>query len=325
MRIGVAEFGQVAQDEVPVETIRATVERAKIYERLGLFRLWLGEHHRPANAWGAPDPLVAAIAARTDRLRVGTGCILLHYRDPYRVASDFRLLASLHPGRIELGVGSGVVGADASAALGAEDSERSREEYEEKAEALVGYLRAGSRTKRPFRGVHPAPVGSPLPGLWMMGSSRRSAELAGRLGANFCYALFTPTSERDPAVVRAFREEAVRPREQVHAVGLAAGWYDDASELDRAPEPGDYPAFGRVSFSGSTARFAEWLERTWQRYGEPELLILNRSLRADPRPAAWRSLVETVSPEATRDGGCGEALDLGETTEVSAEAGRGRG
>ncbi|MFH5823555.1 MsnO8 family LLM class oxidoreductase [Georgenia sp. AZ-5] len=86
--------------------VRATVERARRAEELGYHRFWVAEHHAvPGIASGSPAVLAAAVAARTERIRVGSGGVMLPNHAPLVVAEQFAVLESLHPGRIDLGLG----------------------------------------------------------------------------------------------------------------------------------------------------------------------------------------------------------------------------
>lgn len=83
-----------------------TLERARRADELGFHRFWVAEHHAvPGIASGSPPLLMAAIAARTERIRVGSGGVMLPNHRPIVVAEQARMLAALHPGRIDLGVG----------------------------------------------------------------------------------------------------------------------------------------------------------------------------------------------------------------------------
>ena len=83
-----------------------TVERARRVEELGFGRIWVAEHHAvPGIASGSPPLLMAAIAARTERIRVGSGGVMLPNHRPIVVAEQAKMLAALHPGRVDLGVG----------------------------------------------------------------------------------------------------------------------------------------------------------------------------------------------------------------------------
>ena len=84
----------------------ATAQRAQRAEKLGLRRFWVAEHHAvPGIASGSPPVLIAAVAARTDRIRVGSGGVMLPNHQPMIVAEQFAMLQALHPGRIDLGLG----------------------------------------------------------------------------------------------------------------------------------------------------------------------------------------------------------------------------
>lgn len=94
------------QGEASGDALRATLERADRAEELGFHRFWVAEHHAvPGIASGSPPILMAAIAARTSRIRVGSGGIMLPNHRPLVVAEQARMLSALHPGRIDLGVG----------------------------------------------------------------------------------------------------------------------------------------------------------------------------------------------------------------------------
>lgn len=92
--------------EAPGVALRSTVERARRAEQLGFHRFWVAEHHAvPGIASGSPPLLMAAIAEQTQRIRVGSGGVMLTNHRPLVVAEQARMLEALHPGRIDLGVG----------------------------------------------------------------------------------------------------------------------------------------------------------------------------------------------------------------------------
>lgn len=92
--------------EPPGTALHDTLERARRADALGFHRFWVAEHHAvPGIASGSPPLLMAAIAARTERVRVGSGGVMLPNHRPLVVAEQARMLEALHPGRIDLGVG----------------------------------------------------------------------------------------------------------------------------------------------------------------------------------------------------------------------------
>ncbi|WP_170297342.1 MsnO8 family LLM class oxidoreductase [Georgenia thermotolerans] len=108
--------------------LAATIERARRAEELGYHRFWVAEHHGvPGIASGSPAVLAAAVAARTARIRVGSGGMMLPNHAPLVVAEQFAVLESLHPGRIDLGLGRSLgFSAPVRQALGATDADPER-------------------------------------------------------------------------------------------------------------------------------------------------------------------------------------------------------
>jgi luciferase family oxidoreductase group 1 len=136
--------------------VRHTVQRARRAEELGYHRFWVAEHHAvPGIASGAPTVLMAAVAAATERIRVGSGGVMLPNHQPLVVAEQVGVLAALHPGRIDLGVGRSLgFTAPVRRALRRDSSDTFREDLDE----LRAYLDdTGPVTARP-RGDVPVPL-----------------------------------------------------------------------------------------------------------------------------------------------------------------------
>lgn len=106
MRLSLLDRSRIRAGETDAAALRNTVERARRAERLGYHRFWVAEHHAvPGIGSGSPPVLMAAVAAATDRIRVGSGGIMLPNHQPFVVAEQIATLAALHPGRIDVGVG----------------------------------------------------------------------------------------------------------------------------------------------------------------------------------------------------------------------------
>jgi luciferase family oxidoreductase group 1 len=106
VRLSLLDRSRTRVGERDSVALRHTVERARRAEELGYHRFWVAEHHAvPGIASGSPPVLVAAIAARTERIRVGSGGVMLPNHRPLLVAEQFAMLDALFPGRIDLGVG----------------------------------------------------------------------------------------------------------------------------------------------------------------------------------------------------------------------------
>src|ERR1700712_3287474 len=96
----------IEQGGSATDALRSTVRLAIRAEELGYHRFWVAEHHNmPALASSAPEALIGYLLARTTMIRIGSGGIMLQHYSAYKVAETFNLLASLAPGRVDLGVG----------------------------------------------------------------------------------------------------------------------------------------------------------------------------------------------------------------------------
>src|ERR1700710_601506 len=96
----------IEQGRTAAEALRSTVKLAVRAEELGYHRFWVAEHHNMSNlASSAPETLIAYLLARTTNIRIGSGGVMLQHYSAYKVAETFNLLASLAPGRVDLGVG----------------------------------------------------------------------------------------------------------------------------------------------------------------------------------------------------------------------------
>jgi alkanesulfonate monooxygenase SsuD/methylene tetrahydromethanopterin reductase-like flavin-dependent oxidoreductase (luciferase family) len=170
------------------ERHRQIVELAVRGEEIGLGSVWLGEHHGCDYILSSPPVVLAAIAERTRRMRLGTGVTLLGTLDPLRAAEDYATVDVLSGGRVEVVAGRGVL-RRTYADFGL-DPDRSREAFEEKVELLLRLwreedVRSDGRHRAPLAGVtaQPRPLQRPHPPVWIGGgSSFDSIDLAARLG-----------------------------------------------------------------------------------------------------------------------------------------------
>lgn len=189
--ISVLDLSPVTAGSTEAAALRDTVELAADAERLGYTRIWLAEHHGGAMvASSSPELMIGAVAAATERIRVGSGGVMLPNHSPLRVAEQFKVLGALHPGRIDLGIGR-APGTDQMTALALR---RSRDAMAaDDFPAQLGELLAFSGEKdwpaaHPFSGVRAAPVDVPLPPIYLLGSSEYSAQLAAAAGLGFAFA-----------------------------------------------------------------------------------------------------------------------------------------
>lgn len=105
-RLSILDKSPLAEGETAAEALARTLQLARLADERGYHRFWVAEHHNTAQlASPSPELVIAWIVGQTRRIRVGSGGVMLQHYSPYKVAENFNLLASLAPGRIDLGVG----------------------------------------------------------------------------------------------------------------------------------------------------------------------------------------------------------------------------
>lgn len=182
----------VAEGSTGAQALERTLDLAGLADRLGYHRFWVAEHHgSPMLAGAAPEALIGPIAATTDRIRVGSGGVMLHHYSPRKVAETFSVLAGLFPGRIDLGLGRG---ADADPvtthALQRDRRVPDPRDYPDQLAELVAYLDDRPPPDRRFAGLAALPGLPGRPEPWLLGSSAESALWAGQLGLPYAFGDF---------------------------------------------------------------------------------------------------------------------------------------
>ncbi len=184
IKISVLDLAMVVEGQQPSETFQASLELAKHTEKWDYQRYWLAEHHNmPGIASSATSILIAHIAAGTQRIRVGSGGIMLPNHAPLMIAEQFGTLATLFPDRIDLGLGR-APGTDQFTAMALRRDSRAAMEFPKNVRELQTYLSASNRNGR----VRAFPgEGLDIP-IWILGSSTESAHLAAQLGLPYAFA-----------------------------------------------------------------------------------------------------------------------------------------
>ncbi len=190
--LSVLDLAPIGSGQTSTQTLKSTLELARLAERLGYTRFWLAEHHGMRGiASSSPEVLIAHVAAQTERIRVGSGGIMLPNHAPLRIAEAFHTLQALHPGRIDLGIGR-APGTDpaTSRALRPFDGEQ----FPALMRELLSLSRGDFEEGHPLHGVEVVPGDVDLPPVWILGSSGASARFAGSLGLGYGFAShFSPT------------------------------------------------------------------------------------------------------------------------------------
>ncbi|GAB3624909.1 LLM class flavin-dependent oxidoreductase [Mariniluteicoccus endophyticus] len=204
--LSVLDLAMVNEGESSGDALARTLRLASHAESEGYARFWVAEHHNmPAIASTAPAVLIAAIAARTERIRVGSGGVMLPNHAPYVVAEQFALLEALHPNRIDLGIGR-APGTDqrTAMALRRDAGQLGVEEFPQHILDVLAWLGDDRLEESLALTLSATPAATSHPEVWLLGSSGYAAQLAGMLGLRYCYAHHF--GQMDPmAVMDAYR------------------------------------------------------------------------------------------------------------------------
>ncbi len=270
--ISVLDLAPVAAGQSAADALAGTTAVARRADELGFKRFWVAEHHNiPAVASTSPETLIAHLAARTDRIRVGSGGVMLPNHSPLAVAERFGMLEALHPDRIDLGLGR-APGTDQRTAMVLRSGNPN--EFAEQFAQLRGYLGNGYGGIRAVTGEHTVPE------LWMLGSTDGGARIAGPLGIPFVFAHHFHPHFTEPAL-QLYRELfepselTDRPRTIV-AAGIVVG--EDDADAARLALPGGVSMLRLRQGRPEPLPSVEEAERIVARLPGAELAVVEESI-----------------------------------------------
>ena len=237
MKISVVDQSPIFSNSSADQAIKDTRELAKYCDSLGLNRFWLAEHHGSSSFAGcSPEILIPRLASETESIRIGSGGVMLMHYSPYKVAENFRLLESLFPNRIDLGLGR-APGSDAyqAGALAYGSKTTGPEFFPTKMNDLKSFLEGSVSSTKSFESVNVTPGLGELPEVWLLVSSRQGAEYAAHFGLPMALAYFIDPSCIDLADV--YRDNfqpsifADKPKISVGVFSICADTDKEAEEL----------------------------------------------------------------------------------------------
>ena len=236
MKYSLLDLAPVAEGQTPQDALANTLDLARHAERWGYHRFWLAEHHNmPGIASAATAVVIGHVAAGTTTIRVGAGGIMLPNHAPLVIAEQFGTLASLFPGRIDLGLGR-APGTDMATARALRRHMEASDQFPEDVMELLNYLDA----PHPDARIRAVPgEGTEVP-VWILGSSLYGAQLAAYLGLPYAFAShFAPAMLAD--AIATYRA-TFRPSQWLEkpyfmlAAGVCAGETDAEAEYLRSSQ-----------------------------------------------------------------------------------------
>ena len=328
MKLSILDQSTSAKGRTQDVAIRETLALARHCEALGYHRYWVSEHHNTDSIVGtAPEVLMAAIAATTTRIRVGSAGVMLPHYSALKVAEQFRVLEAIAPGRIDLGVGR-APGSDRLTAFALNPQANAADTFPQQVQELDTWISGEPLPEgHPFRAISANPRGPTRPELWILGSSDYGAQLAAHFGLPYAFAyFFTEGRGCDEAMElyrRNYRPSARHPTPQaticiwalaadteaearrllatreLWRVGVERGVRNALVEPDEA---GAYPysaaeqavveALRRRALVGTADQVATRMTALARRYDLDELVVVTWTFDAAPRHRSYELLAK---------------------------------
>ncbi len=327
LRLSVLDQSPISEGMQPADALHNTVDLAKHTEALGYHRYWVAEHHgTPMLSCNAPEILISAIADATDTIRVGSGGVMLPHYSPLKVAETFSMLAGLHPGRIDLGLGR-APGTDQITMLALQRDRRqmAADDFREHLAELLGYLDGELPADHPFGRLAKLMPGEPQkPEPWLLGSSPQSAVWAAELGLPYCFADFINSD--GAAIVGDYRNRG-GTRAAIGVVAVCAETDEEAARLSLShrmafsllrqgrliPVPPVERAeswaanrpqrqSSRRFVVGSPETVKAGLEEAAREYGVDEVLVLTITHDHEARKRSYELIADALLPEPEAPG-----------------------
>ncbi|HJM29424.1 MAG: LLM class flavin-dependent oxidoreductase [Acidimicrobiales bacterium] len=237
VRLSVLDQSPVPEGTSPSEALRNSIDLAVLADELGFYRYWVAEHHGMHGLAGSsPEILIGHIAENTDRIRVGSGGVMLSHYSSLKVAENFQVLEALHPNRIDMGLGR-APGSDARTAyaLQSNGNASGSENYLNSVLEIRQLLRGLSVVSGPLAGIEALPKTDSTPEMWLLASSEGSASVAAHCGLPLSWAHFI--NGNGAGTCNLYREhyspsdEHPTPEVSVGVSVLCADTEDEAQEM----------------------------------------------------------------------------------------------
>ena len=207
IKLSILDQSIIRTGSTAADAIAETIATAKLAETLGFERFWVSEHHNSTMIAGsAPEILMVKLADATQHLRIGSGGVMLPNHSAYKVAENFRLLETLFPGRIDLGMGRAPGGDRISASLLNPSNTFSEDSYTQQLSHLQAFFKDEAGTK--YGPLIAAPQTPTVPQQWILSSSGGSAAIAAQYGLGLVIARFI-NGHAGPEIAAAYREQFV--------------------------------------------------------------------------------------------------------------------
>ena len=304
IKLGVLDQSPIRKGGTATQAVQETVQLARRTDELGYTRFWVSEHHNLAGLAGStPEVLMAHLAGETQRIRLGSGGVMLPNHSALKVAENFRMLETLFPGRIDLGIGRAPGGDRLTASLLNPSNTFSEQDFIQQLIDLQDFLRDSAEPGSASERVRAIPVAETVPELWLLTSSGQSGLVAAHFGMALSFAHFINPVGGPPAVA-AYRKR-FRPSEQFQQPTANVGIFVVCAETEeRAAQLLAGMDWQLLSIErGISEGFPDYESIRSHRYSEAERarIAFNRQRMIGGTPDRVKSQIERLASEYAVD------------------------
>lgn len=281
VRLSVLDQAPITSGSTPQSAIEKAVELAEVAEELGYSRMWMAEHHGSDSfASSAPEIILAYLAARTCRIRLGTGGTMMMHYSPLKMAEVFKTLSALAPGRIDYGVGRAPGGDQRSIYALSQGNKPNFDQLYDNLEVALDLIKNTIPDNSLYRYTIASPENVTLPEAWLLGSSGDSAIQAGRMGMGYSFAQFFMLGAMRKELFDLYRSSFV-PSEFMAEPDISVAYLVTVAETTEEAE--DYPLSDderqaiqtnrEIHLVGTAKEVADKLRQDQEVYGFHEAMI----------------------------------------------------
>ncbi|MFC0138296.1 LLM class flavin-dependent oxidoreductase [Staphylococcus petrasii] len=193
MEFSILDYAMIDEGKDAAQALQDTTRLAKLADDLGYKRFWLTEHHDvPAFAGSSPELLMMHLLGQTERIKLGSGGVMLPHYSPFKVAENFKMLEALYPGRVDLGIGNNPGTAIVKRAM--DEDKADYLDYRQSIEDIRSYLTQPPEKQRVGK-VIAQPQITRHPEMWLLSTSQRSTKFAATQGMGYTLGTFLLPSQ----------------------------------------------------------------------------------------------------------------------------------
>lgn len=316
--LSILDYSPIDEGATAGEALQQTTRLAQLAEKIGYKRFWVAEHHQVFSVAGSsPEMLMMHLAGATQKIRIGSGGVMLPHYSSYKVAENFRLMEALHPGRIDLGIGRSRSYRLVNKALN--ESKGIPVSYEQQIADIQKYFTDDTDSEHRFQKLRATPVSETAPEMWVLGTGEGSVKVAAEAGAAYAYAHFAKPLKSSAQLIESYKEQfrpsklLDAPKAMVCIFAVVGETEEEAEDLAKAFDlwllfvesdtpPPYYPSVETAKQRGFSASELEKVERNRKRMliGTPEQVKRQIEEIADAYQTDEVLVIPNVSGEDSR-------------------------